>query len=45
MVESFVIGHVLGVVISLFKVFRLNALLHDAAEELRAHSGKVSGDC
>ena len=28
-----------------FKVFRLHAILHDAAESVRAHSGKGSGYC
>ena len=28
-----------------FKVFRLQAILHDAAGEVRAHSGKGPGYC
>ena len=28
-----------------FKVFRLHAILHDAAEAVRAHSGKGAGYC
>ena len=50
--QNFRIGGTIGYVNSyleflfrLFKVFRLHAILHDAAGAVRAHSGKTPGNC